>query len=60
MSLPLNITPEAELDLAEARSWYERQSRGLGEDFLLCVEEALDRIRLLPRHTEKSCQESGA
>ena len=48
MNLPLIITPVAELDLAEAKSWYERQSRGLGDDFLLCIEEALDRIRLLP------------
>jgi toxin ParE1/3/4 len=48
MSLPFLITPDAERDLAEAKRWYERQHRGLGEEFLLCVEEALDRIRLLP------------
>ena len=47
MSLPLIITPDAEMDLAEAKSWYERHA-GLGKEFLLCVEEALDRIRLLP------------
>jgi toxin ParE1/3/4 len=48
VSLPLIITPEAEMDLAEARSWYGRQRTGLAEEFLLCVEEALDRIRVLP------------
>ncbi len=48
MNLPLIITPAAEADLAEAKAWYERRQRGLGEDFLQCVEEALDRIRLLP------------
>jgi hypothetical protein len=36
------------MDLAEATRWYERQHKGLGAEFLLCVEEALDRIRLLP------------
>ena len=48
MNVPLIITPAAEADLAEAKAWYERQQGGLGEDFLQCVEEALDRIRLLP------------
>ncbi len=48
MSMPLILTPAAEADLAAAKAWYERQQRGLGEDFLKCVEEALDRIRLLP------------
>ena len=48
MSLPLLITPDAEVDLTEAKTWYERQHRGLGDEFLLCVEEALDRVRLLP------------
>ena len=48
MSMPLIVTPAAEADLAEAKAWYERQQRGLGEDFLQCVEEALGRIRMLP------------
>jgi plasmid stabilization system protein ParE len=49
MSLPLIITPEAEADIAEAKAWYEGQRPGLGDEFLLCVEEALDRIRMIPR-----------
>jgi plasmid stabilization system protein ParE len=48
MNLPLIIRPEAEDDLAEAKDWYERKREGLGEEFLLCVEEALDRIRQIP------------
>jgi toxin ParE1/3/4 len=48
MNLPLIITPEAEEDLAEAKAWYDRQHRGLGGDFILCVEEAFDRIRCIP------------
>jgi hypothetical protein len=48
VSLPLIITPEAELDVAEAKAWYDRQRQGLGERFLLAVEEALERIRRIP------------
>ena len=42
------IRPEAEADLANARSWYERQRAGLGAEFLLCVEEVLERIDRTP------------
>ena len=38
MSLPLIVTPEAEADLADAKTWYERQREGLEERFVLCVE----------------------
>jgi plasmid stabilization system protein ParE len=48
MSLPLIITPEAEEDLSEARAWYERKREGLGEEFVLSVEAALDHIRRVP------------
>ena len=48
MTLPLIITPEAEADIADARTWYERRRAGLGEQFLLCVEAALDHIRRVP------------
>jgi plasmid stabilization system protein ParE len=48
MSLPIELTPAAEADLAEAKAWYERQHEGLGEELMLCIEEALDRVRQLP------------
>ena len=48
MSLPLIITADAEEDLAEAKAWYERKRKGLAEEFLLCVEAALDQIRRVP------------
>ena len=48
MTLPLIITPEAEEDLAEAKAWYDRKREGLGEEFVLCVEAALDHIRRVP------------
>jgi plasmid stabilization system protein ParE len=48
MKLPMIITPEAEADLADARTWYNRQRAGLGEEFLLSVEAAFDLIRRMP------------
>ena len=48
MSLPLIVTPEAEADMAEAKAWYEGRRTGLGEDFVLCVEAALEHVRRAP------------
>jgi toxin ParE1/3/4 len=44
----LLIRPEAEADIEEAYRWNERQRSGLGSDFLLCVEEGLDKIQKNP------------
>ena len=49
MKQTLVIRPEAEADLDEIRRWYDQQRDGLGADFLLCFEEALEKIR---RHAE--------
>jgi len=38
------LFPEAEADVEGAYHWYERMRDGLGADFLLCVEEALEKI----------------
>lgn len=52
MSYSLEITAAAEADLREAIAWYEQARKGLGDDFLLCVDEALARILRYPL----SCQ----
>jgi|SRR5271170_6582188 len=44
----LILSKEAEEDIAEAKGWYEKRRRGLGEEFALCIEEALERIRRIP------------
>ncbi|BBL70261.1 type II toxin-antitoxin system RelE/ParE family toxin [Methylogaea oryzae] len=44
----LIIRPEAEADLADAQAWYEAQRKGLAAEFLLSVEEALERIGRIP------------
>lgn len=48
MTLPVFIRPEAERDIADAQAWYERQRQGLGNESLLGVEEARDRISSTP------------
>ncbi len=42
------IRPEAESDIYDAYQWYETQRKGLGEDFLLCIEDALSRASRNP------------
>jgi toxin ParE1/3/4 len=39
---------EAEIEIDEAYRWYEGRREGLGADFLLCVEEALEKVRRDP------------
>ncbi|MFZ5774672.1 MAG: type II toxin-antitoxin system RelE/ParE family toxin [Thermodesulfobacteriota bacterium] len=48
MSYTLSIRPEAESDVADAYHYYQGCRSGLGSDFLLCVEEALERIAKNP------------
>jgi plasmid stabilization system protein ParE len=44
MAHDLLLAPEAETDVAEAYEWYEVRRRGLGEEFLSCVDAALSGI----------------
>jgi toxin ParE1/3/4 len=44
MNLPVIIRPEAEEDLTQAYLWYNEKRPGLGDEFLLKVEAALDLI----------------
>ncbi|MCG8671618.1 MAG: type II toxin-antitoxin system RelE/ParE family toxin [Pseudomonadales bacterium] len=48
MTYSLTLRREAELDLGEQFEYYEEIREGLGHDFLLCVEEALDKIARNP------------
>ena len=48
MTHTLLLRPETEAEVEEAYRWYEQQREGLGADFLLCVEEALGKIRRAP------------
>ena len=48
MSPKLIFRPEAESDLSEAISWYEEKVKGLGANFLLNVEAAIESILRTP------------
>ncbi len=41
MSWRVVIRPNAEVDLCEARTWYESQRPGLGDEFLLEIHAAI-------------------
>jgi len=45
---PVVIQTEAEADINDAYQWYESHRKGLGESFLLCIEEALSRVSRTP------------
>lgn len=42
MIADLTFAPEAEQDIAGAYGWYETQRRGLGEEFISCLEARLE------------------
>jgi hypothetical protein len=44
MNYSLEVSALAEADLAVAVHWYSRIRLGLAADFMLCVDEAIDRI----------------
>src|SRR3972149_1530585 len=48
MKLKIVFRPEAEAELKEAYQWYENQRKGLGSDFLLCIEAAISSIQRNP------------
>ena len=48
MTYTLTLRKDAELDIEEQFKYYEDVREGLGHDFLLCVEETLDKIQRNP------------
>ena len=48
MPAELIVAPEATGDLDEAYGWYEAQRRGLGEEFLRCVDARVQSILRSP------------
>lgn len=48
MSLPVNLRPEAEEDLAKARDWYAKIGTRLGDDFLAAADKFIERIVSFP------------
>lgn len=48
MNRVLAIRPEAEAELELAFHWYQTRRAGLGIEFLLCIDDAIDRVRRDP------------
>ncbi len=53
MNYSIIIRPEAEDDLIDVYNWYEEQSRGLGMDFLRCIDASLNSIQHYPEMYQK-------
>lgn len=45
MKFTVVVRPEAELDLIQAIRWYEKQSLGLGSNFMLAVDAAISSLQ---------------
>ena len=45
----ITIQPIAIKEIEEAWHWYESRRNGLGDDFILCVEETLEKISYNPK-----------
>jgi hypothetical protein len=56
MSYTLTIRKEAEFDIDEQFNYYEEKREGLGHDYLLCIEEALDKLQRNPLINRKNTQ----
>ena len=52
MSRPVQLLPEAVREVEEAFWWYEGQRRGLGLEFLLAFDAAIEAVRRLPEGHE--------
>ena len=44
----VRLHPEAEGEFRDAVIWYEHQRSGLGSEFILCIDEAVERVRRNP------------
>ena len=49
MTLEVIFDSRVEGDIQEAYHWYEARSDGLGDEFLLCVHDAVEEIRRFPQ-----------
>lgn len=48
MSLPVVFRPQAEAEFEGAQSWYEERTRGLGQEFVTCVQATIEAVRRKP------------
>ena len=46
--MKIEILVDVEKEIIKAHDWYESKRKGLGAEFELCIEEALERIASMP------------
>lgn len=56
--LTIRFHPDAEAEFRDAIVWYEHQRKGLGAEFILCIDEAIERIRHSPEMYPKVHREA--
>ncbi|MBN1931384.1 MAG: type II toxin-antitoxin system RelE/ParE family toxin [Desulfobacterales bacterium] len=47
--MEIRFLPEAEFEFYEAVQWYKKQKDGLDLEFVLCIDEAIERIKRNPK-----------
>ncbi len=45
----IRFHPDAELEYTDAIQWYEYQRKGLGSEFFLCIDEAIEKLIINPQ-----------
>ena len=48
MSRRVIVLDDAEQELIDAQRWYDKQRRGLGQEFRIAIEEAIERLLKQP------------
>ena len=63
---PVHLAPSARQEFLDAADYYEDKRAGLGDDFIACVRDTLQRIgeapdahALLPGFEEEGCRRAG-
>ena len=59
LTFTFDLLSAAEADMDSAARWYELQRRGLGREFVLCVENALNRFSITRPHIRPLAINSG-
>jgi toxin ParE1/3/4 len=46
--MTVRFHPDAESELLDSVLWYDRQRKGLGDEFMHCIDETVERIKRAP------------
>jgi hypothetical protein len=60
MKRRVSIRATAVADIRESRAWYESNRRGLGDEFLIAIADALNQLENTPTNTHYIIENFGA